>query len=142
MPLFDRVTAPRIDIYGGKTNEYYGKATFPVTTNFQDSLLQIVNYGKTPKQIILQDVVFLPASSEYIPPGLFEKVRRNGIIRAAFRDADSHLWTPADIYISFDTQARGNLLNDQYQFDSIVYTDIVVKDVRFLPQGELSAMQE
>ena len=66
--MFDRVAALRIDIFDDKTNEYYGRETFPVTTNVEDSLLQIVNYGGTPKQIILQDVTFLPASSNYIPP--------------------------------------------------------------------------
>lgn len=142
MPVFDRITAPRIDIYDGKTNEYYGKATFPVTTNVEDGLLQIVNYGATPDRIILQDVTFLPASSKYVPPGLFEKVNRNGIIRAAFRDENSHFWTPIDIYMNFDSQARGNLLGDKYHFDSVVYTDIIIKDIKFLPQGELSVIQE
>ena len=140
--MFDKVETPRIDIYDSKTNEYYGRATFPVTTNVEDGLLQIVNYGGTPEQIILLDVTFLPASSKYSPPRLFEKVRRNGVIRAAFRDADSHLWTIVDIYINFDSQARGNLLGDKYHFDSIAYTNIVVQNIRFLPQGAIDTTQK
>ena len=93
--MFDRVTAPRIDIYDGITNEFYGRSIFPVTTELENNLLQIVNYEGAPRAMLFQDDTFLPASSSYVPPGLFEKVRRNGIVRATFRDANSHfgcLW--------------------------------------------------
>jgi len=66
--VFEKVDTPRINIYDSKTNEYYGRANFPVTTDVEDSLLQIVNYGRTPEQIILQDITFLSASSKFVPP--------------------------------------------------------------------------
>nr|WP_312940260.1 hypothetical protein [Oscillibacter sp.] len=134
--MYDRVATPIIDIYDGKTNEYYGSSIFPVTTEIENSLLQIVNYEGTPRAMLFQDDTFLPASSSYVPPGLFEKVRRNGIVRASFRDANSYLWVPIEIYMNFDSQVRGNLLDDKYHFDSVVYTDIDVQDVKVLPRGE------
>lgn len=133
--MFDRVAAPRVDIYDGITNEYYGRSIFPVTTELENNLLQIVNYEGAPRAMLFQDDTFLPASSSYVPPGLFEKVRRNGIVRATFRDANSQLWVPVEIHMSFDSQVRGNLLGDKYHFDSVVYTGIDVRDVKVLPQG-------
>lgn len=139
MLMYDRVAAPRVDIYDGITNEYYGRSIFPVTASIENSLLQIVNYEGIPKAMVFQDATFLPASKDYVPPGLYEKVRRNGIARAAFRDANSHLWVLIEIYMNFDSQVRGNLLDDKYHFDSVEYTDIIVQDVRILPQGALNA---
>lgn len=133
--MYDRVAEPRIDIYDGKTNEYYGRSIFPVTTDIENGLLQIVNYEGIPEVMLFHDDTFLPATSGYVPPGLFEKVRRNGIVHATFRDANSHLWVPMEIYMNFDSQVRGNLLGDKYHFDSVVYTDIAVQDVKILPQG-------
>ena len=135
MCVFDRVVAPRIDIYDIATNEYFGRATFPVTPSVENALLGIINNATIPRSIVLQDVTFLPSSSRYVPPGLFVKYPRNGIVRAEFRDADSKLWVPADIYINFDAQARGNISGDKYHFDSVEYTNIGIQDTKILPQG-------
>lgn len=132
--MFDRVAAPHVDIYDGVTNEYYGRSIFPVTTDIENSLLQIVNYEGIPKTMLFRDDTFLPAAKDYVPPGLFEKVRRNGIVHATFREANSHLWVPIEIYKNFDSQVRGNLLDDKYHFDSVEYTDIIIQDIRMLLQ--------
>lgn len=133
--MFDRVATPRVDIYDRETNEYYGRATFALTLSVENALLNMINHARNPESIVLQDVTFFPSSSRYVPPGVFEKYARNGIIRAEFRDADSKLWMPADIYISFDAQARGNQLGDLYHFDSVEYTNIAIQGTRVLPQG-------
>ncbi|MET0016913.1 hypothetical protein [Oscillibacter sp.] len=133
--MFDRVVAPRIDIYDRATNEYFGRATFPVTPSVESALLGMINNAVIPRSIVLQDVTFLPSSSRYVPPGLFVKYPRNGVVRAEFRDADSRLWVPADIYINFDAQARGNISGDKYHFDSVEYTNIGIQDTKILPQG-------
>ena len=135
MPMFDRVATPRIDIYDSRTNEYYGRVTFSITPDVEHAILEMINNSTPPKSIMLQDVTFFPSSSRYVPPGLFVKYPRNGIIRAEFRDANSRLWMPADVYISFDAQARGNLSGDKYHFDSLEYSNIAIQDTRVLPQG-------
>lgn len=133
--MFDRVSTPRIEIYDNKTNEYYGRATFDITQDAERGLLGMINNAKAPSSIVLQNVTFFPSSSSYVPPGLFEKYTRNGIIRAEFRDADSKLWMPADIYVGLDAQARGNLLGDKYHFDNVEYSNFVIRNIRILPQG-------
>ena len=135
MRMFDRVATPRIDIYDRTSNEYLGRAVFPVTPDVQSALLGMINNAIIPESIVLQDVTFLPSSSSYIPPGVFLKFPRNGIIRAEFRDANSKLWFPADIYLTFDAQARGNVSGDKYHFDSLQYTNIDIQDTKILPQG-------
>lgn len=133
--MFDRVTAPHIELYDGQTNEYLGRATFALTPEVERALLKMVNNLGEPDSTVLRDVYFFPASSSYVPPGMYDKERRNGIIRAEFRDADSNLWMPVDLYIRFDSQTRGNYLGDRYHFRSVGYSDIVVQDIRVLPQG-------
>jgi len=126
---------PRIDIYDNQTNEYYGRITFAITPDSERALLGMINNAIAPSSIVLQDVTFFPASSHYVPPGLFEKYSRNGIVRAEFRDEDSKLWMPADIYVTLDAQAKGNLAGDKYHFDVVEYSNIGIRNIRILPQG-------
>ena len=135
MPVFDKVATPRIDIYDNKTNEYYGRVVYNPNSNSESALLGMINQAKVPESVVVQDVTFFPSSSRYVPPGLFQKYPRNAIIRAEFRDADSKLWMPADIYVSLSARTRGNLSGDKYHFDSIEYSDFVLRDIRILPQG-------
>ena len=92
--------------------------------------------------MLFQNVTFLPASNNYVPPAVFEKTRRNAIVRAALRDANSLLWVPADIHMNFDSQVRGKLLEDKYSFNSVEYTDIIVEDVKTYPQGRPDSAQK
>ncbi len=111
----------------GKTNEYFGRVTFPITPSVESALLGIINNARNPGSVIVQDVTFFPSSIRYVPPGIFTKYSRNGIIRAEFRDENSNLWLPADIYVSFDALGRGNILGDKYHFDSIEYSNIGIQ---------------
>ena len=133
--MFDKVALPRIDIYDNKTNEYFGRVTFPVTSNVENALLGMINTAQSPESFVVQDATFFPSSSNYVPPVLFVKYPRNVIIEALFRDANSKLWTPADIYGSLDAQARGYISGDIYHFDNIEYSNINIRDMRGLPQG-------
>lgn len=133
--MFDRVATPRIYIYDGITNEYYGRATFSLTTSVENALLGMINSATVPQSIVLQNVTFYPASSSYVPPGAFETLPRNGVIHAEFRDANSKLWTHVEIYLSFDSRTRGNISGDKYYFDSVEYTNIKIQDIKIFPQG-------
>lgn len=133
--MFDRVATPRIYIYDGTTNEYYGRATFSPTTSAEDALLEMVNYATVPNSIVLLDVTFYPASSKYAPPGAFITLRRNGVIHVELRDSNSKLWTHVEIYLSFDSRVRGNISGDKYHFDSVEYTNIKLQDIKIFPQG-------
>lgn len=133
--MFDRVATPRIYIYDGKTNEYYGRATFAVTPSVENALLGMVNSATVPQSIVLLNVTFYPASSEYVPPGALNTLRRNGVIHVELRDANSKLWTHVEIYLSFDSRTRGNISGDKYHFDSVEYTNIKIQDIKIFPQG-------
>ena len=133
--MFDRVATPRIDIYDDKTNEYLGRVTFPVTPSVEDAFLNMVNNSRSPASFVVQDATFFPSSSNYDPPEIFKKYSRNAIIRAEFRDENSELWMPADIYVGLDALGRCNTLDDKYHFDTLEYSNIDIRDVRILPQG-------
>ena len=135
MSVFDRVAMPRIDIYDSKTNEFFGRVTFPVTSSVENAILGMINNAQSPGSFVVQDATFLPSSSSYVPPGIFTKYSRNAIIRAEFRDANSKLWMPADIYVSLDALGRGNIVEDKYHFDSLEYSNIHIQDMRVLPEG-------
>jgi len=133
--VFDRVATPRIDIYDNITNEYYGRVTFLATPSVEGALLEMVNHARSPGSFVVQDATFFPSSSKYVPPGVFTKYSRNAIIRAEFRDENSRLWMPADIYVSFDALGRGDSYGDKYHFDSLEYSNIGIRNVNILPQG-------
>lgn len=137
MPVFDKIAVPHLDLYSSQTNEYYGRATFAVTPDAENGLLQIINDKGVPKSIVLQNVTLFPSSGGYAPPGPFERFAQKGVIRADYRDADSKFWTLADISVTFDVWVRGNRQGDEYRFDSVEFTNIVVQDVRILQQGIL-----
>ena len=134
--MFDRVATPHIYIYDGKTNKFYGRGTFSVTPSVESALLGMVNNAIIPISIMLQSVTFNPASSEYVPPGVFETLPRNGVIHADLRDANSKLWTHVRFYLKFDSLTRGKLTGDKYYFDSVEYTNITIQNITILPQGE------
>ena len=139
MAVFDKIAAPRLDLYDSQTNEYYGRATFAAAPDVENGLLQIINHAGTPASIVIQNVTFFPSSSGYVPPEYFERRAQKGIFRADFRDADSQLWMLADIFVTFDTWVRGKRQGDAYLFDSVQFTNIAVQDIRILPHGILGA---
>lgn len=134
--MFDRVATPRIDLYNGITNEYQGRATFPVNPSVESGFLGMINSATIPESIVLQNVTFFPSSSSYVPPGPFVTLPRKAVFHAEFRDADSKLWFPADIFFSFDSKTRGNIAGDKYHFDSVDYTNIKLQDIKIFPQGQ------
>ena len=68
------------------------------------------------------------------PPGA-RREGRDEAVHAVFRDANSKLWTPANIYVSFDLETKGNQVGDIYQFDNAEYSNIVINYIKILPQG-------
>jgi len=135
MPVFDKVSMPFIDIYDYKTNEYYGREFFSITPDTEMALLEMINSTTAPKYFVLRQATVFPSSNRYIPPDYYRKQSRNGIIHAVFRDANSKLWTPANIYVSFDLETKGNQVGDIYQFDNAEYSNIVINYIKILPQG-------
>ncbi|MGE4277510.1 MAG: hypothetical protein AB7E30_10105 [Lawsonibacter sp.] len=128
--MFDKMADVHIDIYEGTTNEYLGSNNFALTPQVERILLDIINYHIVPKSITLTDVNFYQASSEYKPPKLYEEQKRRGVIHAKVRDSASKTWMDVDIYITFNVRTRGNVLGDQYHFDSVTYSDLDVQEIK------------
>jgi len=49
---------------------------------------------------------------------------------------------PVDIYVTLDTQAKGYQEGDNYHFDVIEFSNIVIKNIRVLPQDGSPANPE
>lgn len=134
--MFDQVGVPNVDVYEGTTGVYMGKSTFHLTPDAEQAFLQIINGMGIPETILLQDVDFFQTSSLYTPPDVYEKYQQIGVVHAEFRDSESGLWIPADIYMRYEAQTSGNSFNNnKYHFDSVVYSNIDVEDVKFIPHG-------
>ena len=130
MGLFVRITNPEILIYDAETGEPVSQTKFSLTLDAEKALLDLVNYNIVPSRLLLLDAKFQPAE-RYIPPSLDRPVRRIGVIRGLFTDADSGELKPVEIRIRYDARARGNLLGDQYFFDSVEYTNIELEEINY-----------
>lgn len=128
--MFDKIADLHIDIYEGTTGEYLGSNNFTATLEVEKVFLDLINYHIVPKTIVLTDVNFYQASSQYRPPKLDEKQKRRGVVHAKVRDSNSKTWMNAEIYFTFQVRTRGNFLGDQYHFDSVTYSDIQVQEIR------------
>ena len=133
--MFDKVAMPLIDIYNNKTNKYYGRIAFVITPDTETALLEMINNTRAPQYLVLHQVTVFPSSNRYIPPDYYRKESRNGIIHAEFRDANSKLWTPANIFVSFDVETKGIQAGDVYHSENAEYSNIVINNIKILPQG-------
>lgn len=127
--MFDRIAKPVNRVYDSVTNEFLGYSRFDLSPSEEEKLLQLVNYGKIPKSLILLDVTFSQTPKDYVPPSLTQKFRRRGVLRALFRDADSGKYIPVEIYFTFDVRGRGNASGDIYYFDSLEYSNIKIDQI-------------
>jgi len=133
--VFDKVSTPLVDIFDKQTNEYYGRVIFDITPDNETVLLDMINNARAPKYLVLHHATVFPSSNRYIPPEYYRKQSRNGIIHAEFRDANSKLWTPANIYVSFDVETKGIQAGDVYHSENAEYSNIVINNIKILPQG-------
>lgn len=137
--MFDRVGAPNIDVYERISGVYLGKTVFRLTPDVEQALLQIVNGEGMPKAILLQGVDFFQASDLYVPPNAYERYQQIGVIHAMFRDSETNLWIPTDIYLQYEGQVSEGTFDDMYHFDGVEYSNIEVEDVKFVPHGAYSS---
>lgn len=128
--MFVKITNPQISIYDAQTGIPVSETRFNLSSDAEKALLDLVNYNKVPPTLLLLDVKFQPLEL-YIPPSLHGPVKRIGIIRGLFTDAGSGEMKPVEIRIRYDARARGNLLGDNYFFDSVEYSNIELESVSY-----------
>ncbi len=132
--MFDKVSRPRIEAYDGITGKYLGTHVFRITTEAENIILDYVHNKNKQDRIVLQDVHFYPASSEYVMPMPYKKYSRRGVLQAMFRDKYSLQWVPVEILARFNIMARARPEEGRYHFDSIEYSDIEVERITVMAE--------
>lgn len=128
--MFVKITNPIIEIYDGDTNEFIAETTATLTPDAEKALLDLVNYNRIPARLFLLNLTFKP-SEHYTPPTFDKPAKRRGIIKANFTDSASGEQVPVEIRIKYDARAHGNLLGNQYFFDSVEYSNIVLEGITY-----------
>lgn len=128
--MFAKISNPEIFISDGETGEFISETKFSLSSDAEKALLDMVNYNKVPPSLLLLNLKFQP-SDHFIPPSLEGPVKRIGIIKGLFTDANSGELIPVEIRIRYDAMARGNLSRDQYFFDSVEYSNIELEGVSY-----------
>ncbi|MGE4277511.1 MAG: hypothetical protein AB7E30_10110 [Lawsonibacter sp.] len=128
--MFDKIADIYIDVYDGPTDKYLGSINFLLNFQNEKIFLDMINYHIIPKSITLADVNLYQASSDYKPPEPYEEKKRRGVVHAKVRDSASKTWMDVEIYFTFNVRTRGNVLEDQYHFDSVTYTNLDVQEIR------------
>ncbi|BAK99910.1 hypothetical protein OBV_27120 [Oscillibacter valericigenes Sjm18-20] len=129
--MYNLVTNLVDEIYHGKTGNFLGYATFELPQTEEEKILNLVNYGETPKCLILLNLDVIKTAKDYVPPELIKKYSRAGILRALFRDADSGVLMPIEICLKYDARGRGQETGDIYHFDSVEYSNIEIGEIRY-----------
>lgn len=133
--MYDKVSQPYFEIYDGATNEYLGRAVFRVTLEAEKAILNYARNERQPKRVVLQDVYFYPASSDFIAPLPFQKHSYKGSFKVMLRDRYSQLWTPVEIRVRFNILGRTQPTNNQYHVASVEFSDIVIEGVTAMPES-------
>ncbi len=50
------------------------------------------------------------------------------------RDENSKLWIPIEIYARFNVLGRGQPTEDEYYFESVEYSDIVIEGMKVMSE--------
>ncbi|MBP1737289.1 MAG: hypothetical protein H6Q60_1170 [Oscillospiraceae bacterium] len=124
--MFVKITDPTMSVYD--SGHLIGTARFTLSPDSEAALLDLVNYGVTPKSLIFLNVDFYQPTEYYNPPHQIEPVKRKGILRAVFTSDTKELST-IEIRFSFDAIPRGIRTGDRYYFDSIGYYNIQVESI-------------
>ncbi|MEA4933321.1 MAG: hypothetical protein VB071_07045 [Lawsonibacter sp.] len=133
--MYDKVSQPYIEIYDGATNKYLGRAVFKVTSEVEKAILNYARNERQPKRVVLQDVYFYPASSDFIAPLPFQRHSYQGVIKVMLRDRYSELWTPVEIRARFNILERTQPSKEQYHFASVEFSVIVIEGVTAMPKS-------
>ena len=126
--MFSKIINPEIFIYDGETGEPIAQTQFDLSVNGEKALLDLVNYNEVPYRLLLLNLRFQP-TEHYIPPSLDQPVKRRGVIKGLFKDSYSGGLEPVEIHIRYDARARGNLMGNEYFFDSVEYSNIELEEV-------------
>lgn len=104
--MYTGIENPSLDVYNGETNQFLGEATFELSSESQEKLLDWGNKRKPFSSLIVFNLNFRPAAKDYVFPTPFKTYPRKGIFRALFMESSTHLSVPVVIRISYDLRVR------------------------------------
>lgn len=121
-----------LDIFDGRTGDFIGHSHFRLSSDSEQKLLNLINYNRVPDTLTLLDITLSHPSKNYIPPEIFRKLPRRAVLMVEAADAYPGRRVPIEIRMSYDVVGRGNLLGDQFHFDSAELSNIQVTDISIL----------
>lgn len=124
--MYNMVTNLTNEVFDGNTGKFLGYATFELPKTEEDKMLNLVNFGETPKNLTLLNAEIKKTAVDYVPPQIIKKYPRMGILRASFRDQNSGSFIPVEIHLTFDVRGKGRQYADLYHFDSVEYSNIKI----------------
>ena len=128
--MYDRIVNTSLHIFDRDTGNYIGKARFVLPMESENALLDLINFGKIPKVLILMNVSLNDPSKNYVLPEAFKKYQRNSILNATLRDFDSGEQMPVEIRLKYDVQVKGHPSGTLCHFDVMELSNIAVVSVR------------
>jgi len=128
--MYDRITNTSIDVFDSGTGNYMGKARFELSPDSEATLLDLLNYGKTPQELVLTDVTLYEPAKSYVPPKPYEAYQRKSIINAVARDKYSGEQVPVELRLKYNSRVRAHLTGNLYYFECIDFENIEVVDVQ------------
>lgn len=127
--MYTQIKNPAIALYDEEGN-LTGVATFQLTSESEEALLNFVNNGTKLSSLTLLDVD-LYGTKYYEPPAPFASYDREGTLYTLLLDSLTGRYTPVAIKFKFKLRTRGNLTGSIYHFDSADYNDIQIESVNF-----------
>lgn len=128
--MFTQVKDPKIVIYDGETNKLIGTAEFSLTTDAEQALLELANYGIKPSSLILMNVDLYQPAKDYVPPtDPFNDYKRESTIYALLTESLTGNNIPIEIKMKYKVRPRVIPLKDSYYLGSTKLSDIKIESV-------------
>jgi len=128
--VYDRITDTTINVFDSNTGSHMGKARFELSPDSEAMLLNLLNYGKIPHQLVLMDVTLYEPAPSYVPPRPYEINHRNSVMSAVARDRYSGEQVPVEVHLNYNSRVRSQITENAYYFECVGVENIQVVDIR------------
>lgn len=103
--MYTQIINPSIAVYDPETDKFLGDGRFKLTLSAEQALLDWMNYGISPKSLVMVESSFVP-SEDYVPITPNMTYHQKGIFRALMKDEDTGKWVPVEARITYDWRSR------------------------------------
>lgn len=128
--MYSRIGNLSMDLYDPETHELLGATTFMLPSSEEKKLLDLVNYGVRPTNLLVVNANLYNPSPNYSPSNPAMPLKRAGVIKALFTESDTKVNIPLEIRIKFDSRVRGVIPGNPYRYSSVDFGNIEVESVK------------